>query len=138
MGRWKPFRIGAAAALCAAAAAASAATPRDLQAGLESAARAANPAFTGFSAARGERFFKQAHGGEWSCASCHSQDPRATGRHARTGKAIGAMAPAANAERFTDPAFVEKWFRRNCKDVLSRECTAQEKGDVMQYLISLK
>jgi len=33
---------------------------------------------------------------------------------------------------------VDKWFRRNCKDVLSRECSAAEKADVMAYLISLK
>ncbi|WP_299509996.1 DUF1924 domain-containing protein, partial [uncultured Limnohabitans sp.] len=26
----------------------------------------------------------------------------------------------------------------NCKDVLSRECSAQEKADVLAYLIKLK
>jgi hypothetical protein len=30
--------------------------------------------------------------------------------------------------RYTDPAKVEKWFKRNCTEVLGRVCTAQEKG----------
>jgi hypothetical protein len=55
-----------------------------------------------------------------------------------TGKAIQPLAPVANAARLTDTAKVDKWFRRNCKDVLGRECTAAEKGDVIAYLISLK
>ena len=39
---------------------------------------------------------------------------------------------------FSDPAKVEKWFRRNCNDVAGRECTAGEKADVLAWLISLK
>ncbi len=39
---------------------------------------------------------------------------------------------------FTDTAKVDKWFRRNCNDVLSRECTAMEKADVWAYLKALK
>ncbi|MFP5443986.1 MAG: DUF1924 domain-containing protein, partial [Betaproteobacteria bacterium] len=35
---------------------------------------------------------------------------------------------------FTDTAKVDKWFRRNCNDVLSRECTAMEKADVLAYV----
>ena len=46
------------------------------------------------------------------------------------------MAPAANPERFSETKKVEKWFKRNCNDVLDRECTAQEKGDVMSYLMA--
>jgi hypothetical protein len=30
---------------------------------------------------------------------------------------------------------VEKWFRRNCNDVLGRTCTPSEKADVMAYLL---
>ena len=48
------------------------------------------------------------------------------------------MAPAFNAERFTDAAKVEKWFRRNCNDVVGRECTAAEKADVLAWLSTLK
>jgi len=33
---------------------------------------------------------------------------------------------------------VEKWFKRNCKDVLARECTAQEKADFVAFLIAVK
>jgi hypothetical protein len=48
------------------------------------------------------------------------------------------LAPAANPDAFTDAARVDKWFRRNCKDVLSRECTAAEKSDVVAFLLALK
>ena len=90
------------------------------------------------SAARGERFFKSTHGNDWSCASCHTGNPLQAGKHAKTGKAIAPLAPTANPERFTDAAKVEKWFKRNCNDVLGRACTEQEKGDIRQYLMSLK
>jgi len=113
-------------------------TPAEIQRSYESAARQAAPAFDGFSAQRGETFFKSAHGGDWSCASCHTQSPVAAGRHAVTGKAIAPLAPAASPARFTDPAKVEKWFNRNCNDVLKRVCTPAEKGDVLAYLMSLK
>ena len=29
---------------------------------------------------------KTRHGGEWSCASCHSRPPDGQGKHAKTGK----------------------------------------------------
>ena len=89
-------------------------------------------------AARGEKFFTTTHGKEWSCSSCHGAVPVGTGKHASTGKAIGALAPMANAERFTDVAKTEKWFRRNCNDVLGRECTAGEKADLLAWLLTLK
>lgn len=89
-------------------------------------------------AARGQAFFDATHGREWSCADCHRAPPTTPGRHAGTGKTIAPLAPAANPERFTDTAKVDKWFRRNCKDVLARECSAAEKADVMAYLLSWK
>lgn len=89
-------------------------------------------------AARGQTFFGARHGGEWSCSSCHGTPPTGTGRHASTGKAIDPLAPAFNPRAFTDAARVEKWFRRNCKDVLSRECSAAEKADVLAYLAGLR
>ncbi len=89
-------------------------------------------------AVKGKAFFQQRHGGEWSCASCHGLPPTSDSKHASTGKKISPLAPAFHAERFTDTAKVEKWFKRNCKDVLSRECTAIEKADVLAYLIGLK
>jgi hypothetical protein len=116
---------------------ASAAAPLDIRRALEAEARQASPAFSGFSAERGLQFFKAAPGGDWSCATCHTADPRQAGRHAKTGKAIAPLAPSANPERFTDPASVDKWFKRNCNDVLGRSCTALEKGDVLAWLLSL-
>ena len=89
-------------------------------------------------AARGQQLFTTTHGKDWSCASCHSATPTAAGKHASTGKAIGALAPAFNPERFTDTAKTEKWFRRNCNDVMGRECTAGEKADVLAFLLTFK
>ncbi len=100
-------------------------------------AKAANPDFSGFSASRGEQFFKTHHAAEWSCSSCHTDNPWTSGKHVVTQKPIEPLAPSANAERFTNPAKVDKWFKRNCKDVVGRECTAEEKGDVLSYLQSL-
>lgn len=89
------------------------------------------------SAENGRVFFTSRHGGEWSCASCHGNPPTAPARHASTGKAITPLAPAFNAQRFTDTAKVDKWFRRNCNDVLRRECTPGEKADVLAWLLKL-
>lgn len=87
---------------------------------------------------RGERLFVSGHGREWRCASCHGARPTGPGRHAATGREIAALAPAFHAGRLSDPAKVEKWFRRNCNDVLGRECTPAEKADVLAWLITLK
>jgi mono/diheme cytochrome c family protein len=133
-----PHGLLVAASLASASIHASATSPPELQAGFEAAARSGAAGFAGFSAQRGERFFKARHGGEWACASCHTENPLGPGRHARTGKSIAPLAPTANAQRFTVAGRVEKWFRRNCNDVLGRPCTAQEKGDVLEYLMSLK
>jgi mono/diheme cytochrome c family protein len=89
-------------------------------------------------AARGRQFFTSRHGREWSCSSCHGETPTQPGKHASTGKTIGPLAPAFNAERFSDTAKVEKWFRRNCNDVVGRECSAGEKADVLAFLSTLK
>lgn len=131
-------RLALAAAFAAVAGGALAQTPSDYLRSLEATVRRTTPTFAGFSAQRGERLFKTTHGGEWSCASCHTDQPTAAGKHAKTGKSIAPLAPGANAERFTDPAKIEKWFRRNCNDVLARACTPVEKGDILTWLTSLK
>ena len=113
-------------------------TPAQLRDAFVLEAKAANPSFAGPSADRGRTFFTAPHGREWSCASCHTQDATATGKHASTGKAIAPLAPSANAERFTSAAKVEKWFRRNCNDVAGRTCTAQEKADVLAWLLAAR
>jgi hypothetical protein len=90
------------------------------------------------STARGEQFFNAMHGKEWSCATCHENPPNHDTKHIVTGKVIKALSPNSNPDRFTDQAKVEKWFKRNCNDVLARECTAQEKADVLSWLMTLK
>ncbi len=128
------FSSIAAAALLGLAGAmpAAAATPAELLAGYT--AQTGKPA----EPARGQQLFTTTQGREWSCASCHAAVPSQAGKHASTGKAIGALAPAFNPERFTDPAKVEKWFRRNCNDVMARECTPAEKADVLAWLMTVK
>ncbi len=93
------------------------------------------------SAARGERLYRgKFTGGRTadSCTACHTDNPKAPGQHVRTHKGIDPLAPVAQRDRFTDAAKVEKWFKRNCNDVLGRECTAQEKADFTAYMISIR
>lgn len=100
-------------------------------------ARAVQPGFTP-SAARGQAFYNKAFGvtpGMAQCAACHTTDPGAQGKHAVTGKGIAPLSPRANAQRFTDSAKSEKWFRRNCKEVTGAECTAAQKADFVSFLL---
>lgn len=93
------------------------------------------------SASRGETLFRakvNAGGIADACTACHTDNPKARGQHVKTHKEIEPLAPVANKERFTDPAKVEKWFKRNCKEVLGRVCTAQEKADFTAYMIGVK
>jgi hypothetical protein len=91
-----------------------------------------------FTAAAGEKLYKAVGPNQLSCASCHTDSPKNSGKHAKTNKAIDPLAPSANPKRFTDAAQVEKWFKRNCNDALGRACTTQEKGDFMTYVLSVK
>ncbi|MFZ5524230.1 MAG: DUF1924 domain-containing protein [Pseudomonadota bacterium] len=111
-------------------------TPEEVLAAIKDSA-SGMPGFQGFSAARGETFYKNKHGGDWSCSTCHTDNPAVQGKHAKTDKPIKPLAPSANAERFTDMKKIEKWFKRNCNDVLDRACTPQEKGDVLAYLLTI-
>ncbi|MEN9501033.1 MAG: hypothetical protein RI964_318 [Pseudomonadota bacterium] len=113
-------------------------TPQEILDGFTAQAKIELPDFKGFDAERGKLFFNDTHGNDWSCASCHTSNPVNAGKHAKTDKVIEPLAPSANAERFTDPKKVDKWFKRNCGDVLDRECTALEKGDFLTYLLSIK
>jgi hypothetical protein len=111
--------------------AAFSATPQELLTGYEASSGKA-------SSARGEQFFNAKHGKEWSCASCHENPPNHDTKHIVTGKVIKPLSPYANPERFVDQAKADKWFKRNCNDVLARECTAQEKADVLAWLMTVK
>lgn len=93
------------------------------------------------SARRGEAFFRQrfAHNDKMpACTSCHTDSPLNAGQHAVTGKSIRPLAVAANGERFSDPAKVEKWFGRNCKEVVGRACTPGEKADFVAYMSEVR
>ncbi len=70
------------------------------------------------------------------CTSCHTDDLTVEGRHERTGKLIEPLARSVNPERLTDKKKINKWLYRNCKWTFGRECTAQEKGDVMIWLLT--
>lgn len=100
-----------------------------------------NPGFKGFNAVQGQEFFKTRRMNKKenemiSCASCHTEDPRKSGM-SKANKPIKPLAPAANPEALTDRRNMEKWFYRNCTQVLERECTAQEKGDFLAFLLSV-
>lgn len=101
-------------------------------------ARAADSSFAGFSAARGGALFNgQFAGGDArtpSCTSCHTNDPRQNGRNAKTGRPIDPVAVSVNARRFVDRTVVEKQFTHDCKSVLGRACTPQEKGDYITFM----
>ena len=90
------------------------------------------------SAERGKNFYGRIFraGNEMaSCATCHTVNPKALGKHVMTGKEIPALSPTTNSERFTDAKKSEKWFKRNCTDVIGRECTAAEKSDLTAWLL---
>lgn len=134
MKRWHKGLVFAGAMIAAGAAWAA---PAAVQAIIDSYATAGG---ANFSADAGKALFQANHTGgnpdTPSCTTCHTADPKNVG-HTRAGKEIAPMASSLSPDRFTDPAKVEKWFGRNCNTVLGRECTAQEKGDILTYLSNL-
>lgn len=108
-------------------------------AGLAAQAKKEDAGFAGFSAERGRTLyqarFATGKAETPSCTTCHGTDPKGKGQ-TKAGKEIGPMAVSQNPARYTDPAELEKWFPRNCNQVLGRECTAREKGDFLTFMIS--
>ena len=100
-------------------------------------AKSETQSFAGFDSNRGKNLFlKEFTSGKVdtpSCTSCHTNNPTQTGE-TRAGKAIEPMAVSVNPERYQTLKKVEKWFRRNCKSVLGRECTVTEKGDFLTFM----
>ena len=122
--------------LLASASAAFAETPASLVSGYAAEAAKTTPGFTP-SAQRGQSFFTR----EWgvsqkmaNCTTCHGKNLSIEGKHIITGKRIAPFASSANPERFTSLSKVEKWFKRNCTEVVGRECTAAEKADFIQFV----
>ena len=99
-----------------------------------------NPSFVDFSAKNGEILFKTENIGKenkkLSCVSCHGSDLRQKAQNIFTGKDIDPLAPSVNKARLSDVKEVKKWLKRNFKDVFLREGTAQQKGDVLYYIMS--
>lgn len=115
-------------------------TPAGILKQYEQQARGQDPNFAGFSAERGKALYfrqSQASGKTMSCTSCHTANPKQAGKTPAF-RQVDALAPSAQADRFTEMKKVEKWFRRNCDDVFKRECTLQEKGDFVSWIISVK
>ncbi len=92
-----------------------------------------------FSAERGKKLFSSRFTGGKpdtpSCTSCHGASPQNSGK-TRAGKVIAPMAWSKTPDRYTDRKKVAKWFRRNCKSVLGRECTPVEKGDFLTFMMN--
>jgi len=114
---------------------AQAETPATLMDGYARDAMQSTPNFAP-SAKRGQHFFAR----DWgvsrkmpSCQSCHGNDLTRNGKHVITGKRIAPLSPKVNAKRFTSLSKAEKWFGRNCKEVVGRECTAAEKADLIKF-----
>jgi hypothetical protein len=123
-----------------------------------------DPAFAGFSLERGKELYfsrhRMADGSDLSCASCHHQDPRREqfAHHdpipcrachgivesnnydpiPKIKRQLLPISPLANADRFTNEWQVERWFGKNCRLLLQRECTSLEKGDFLFWLMSVK
>lgn len=112
--------------------------PQQMLAGYAGEAAREQPGFSP-SAERGRQFYLERRTAAEkmpNCATCHTDDPAAAGKHVITSKSIEPIAPVAGSARFTDTAKTEKWFRRNCKEVVGRECTAAEKADVLRFLLT--
>ena len=130
--------VSAALLLCSLSA--SAETPQQIRQLYTTEAATQQAGFTA-SAKRGDAFFRQRfaiNDKMPSCSSCHTDSPLIPGKHAVTGKDIKPLAPQAHAERLTDPAKVEKWFGRNCKEVVGRLCTPAEKADFVAFLSEVR
>tara|TARA_R110001592_G_scaffold86188_5_gene254453 strand:+ start:1507 stop:1935 length:429 start_codon:yes stop_codon:yes gene_type:complete len=83
-----------------------------------------------------QKFIGEKPYAERSCTSCHGANVALMGKHIKTNKQIKPMALSSNPKRFTKQAKVDKWFLRNCKWTMGRECTQQEKHDITAYLTS--
>lgn len=94
-----------------------------------------NEGAVGADAERGKAFWYRDNAGR-SCAGCHGEQVTQAGKHVKTGKLIEPMAPSVNSKSLTDVRQIEKWFYRNCKWTLGRECSAQEKADILTWLNS--
>jgi len=91
-----------------------------------------------FNATRGKTLWNNTRvdedGKERTCHTCHTKDLTQIGKHIKTEKEIDPMALSVNKKRFSKLKKIKKWFKRNCKWTFGRECTSQEKGDILTFL----
>lgn len=103
-------------------------------------AKRLNPEST-LSAEAGRAFYTKkvdVAGKDLSCSACHTDNPANTGKHNETGKAIKPMAPSVNPKRFSNIQKSAAGFTKHCKDLYGKDCSAQDKGDFITYLLSVK
>lgn len=107
----------------------------------EGIAKGNDSTYKGLSATDGQAFFNQkvtVKGKEVACASCHTANPADAGKHIVTGKPIRPLSPVVNPKRFSNTDKVEANFTKHCNDIIERDCTAQEKGNYIAYLLTVK
>jgi len=99
-----------------------------------------NPKFT-LSAENGRAFYIKKvmiKGKDYSCSSCHTDNPANKGKHIKTGKEIQPMAPSVNPKRFSDIQKSAQKFAEHCKDLYGKDCSAEEKGNFITYLLTIE
>ena len=74
--------------------------------------------------------------GAINCASCHIADPREE-ILAHKSKVLCRQCHVINDSEHPHPKDA-KLGKRNCEMMIGRECTTQEKGDIIAWLISVK
>ncbi|MEO5345779.1 MAG: DUF1924 domain-containing protein [Magnetococcus sp. YQC-9] len=77
-------------------------------------------------------------GKEMSCATCHTDNPKETGKHLETGKPIKPLAIRANPERFTNRDKTEANFSKHCRELYGKDCAPKDKGDYLLYLLTVR
>ena len=99
-----------------------------------------NPSYV-LNAEAGRAFFIKKHtvkGKQVACTDCHGDNPAAVGKHSETKKKIASLSPVVNPKRFSNLKKTEETFDIHCNDILERNCTSQEKGDYIVYILSIK
>lgn len=102
--------------------------------------KGSNPTYV-LNAEAGRAFYVKKHtvkGKQVACTDCHTDNPAAVGKHSETKKKIASLSPVVNPKRFSNLKKTEEAFDQHCVDVLERNCTSQEKGDYIVYLLSIK
>ena len=93
------------------------------------------------SAEEGKKFYNEKQmvkGKELACATCHTDNPAAMGKHNETGKAIQPMSPNTNPKRFSNVNESAKGFTKHCKQVYGKDCSAKDKGNFITYVLTTK